>query len=84
MGVGVVVERWKGAQKKTSELPRTAARRGEMASASQERVQAAQRITNTFGVLEVARALEEVKSQVIGTIGLRRAMARAKTCREGR
>jgi hypothetical protein len=49
-----------------------------MASASQERVQAAQRITNTFSVLEVARALEKVKSQVIGTIGLRRAMARAK------
>jgi hypothetical protein len=82
LGVGVVVHGGEGAEKETGEVAEDGGATGRNGVRSQERVEAAQRIADTLGVLEIARALLEVERVVIGAIGLRVAMAGQNMPRE--
>ena len=78
MRVGIVVDGGEGADKKTGEIAQYGGAAWRDGVGSQEGIEGLYGVVDSLSVLEAARALQEVEGEVLGSIGLRRAVATAE------
>jgi hypothetical protein len=76
--VGIVVDGGEGADEETSEIAKYGGAAWRDGVRRQEGIEGLYGVVDSLSVLEVTRALQEVEREVLGSVGLRRAVATAE------